>query len=338
MVAKTARSPSVEELSLFVEFAPAAMAMVDKEMRYVVVNNRWRVDLALGDQELIGRSHYEVVPDMPAHWLEVHRRCLAGATQKCDEDRFVRADGTVTWQRWEVHPWRDAAGQIGGLLIFGEDITARKNRDLAMLESATREQQRLGRDLHDGLGQELAAISLLTAALAARGTTQGASHEAAVAQLSLLAQRAVATCRAMAHGLSPLEFSGNDLTRALREMLSLQLGTFGLQTHFDVNQTSPLRLDRVAQENLYRIAQEAVSNARLHAHANLIQVVVEVNPRIVRLEVRDDGSGMPAQATSKGGIGIKVMSVRAGIIGARLSVEPGRTGGTTVLVECPQPQ
>ena len=172
MLAGTAVSPALADLERFVEFAPAAMAMCDRQMRYLVVNARWRIDLVLGDQDLIGRSHYEVVPDMPRHWRDVHRRCLAGAIEKCEEDRFVRADGTVTWQRWEVRPWQDASGEIGGILIFGEDITERKERELMMLAASTREQQRLGRDLHDGLGQELAAISMLAGPSRSRSSTR----------------------------------------------------------------------------------------------------------------------------------------------------------------------
>ena len=73
---------------------------------------------------VIGRSHYEVFPEIPEAWRQGHQRCLAGATEKTDGERLVRADGTVLWLKREVRPWRDTQGNIGGLVISWEDITA----------------------------------------------------------------------------------------------------------------------------------------------------------------------------------------------------------------------
>ena len=321
----------LEELALFVDFAPAAMAMFDRQMRYLVVNQRWRTDFSLGDQDLIGRSHYELFPDIPDRWKEVHRRCLAGATEHCADDRFETQDGSVYWLRWEVHPWRDRAGGIGGLLIFSENITPLKLLELALLESTAREQQRIGRDLHDGLGQELTGIAFLAAALAKSSEPEAARH------LAELARHAIGTCRATAHGLAPLDYADGDLLRALQEMVELQSGAFGLPVRWQVTQAAPLRLAPLACEHLFRIAQEAVNNARHHAQASAIDVTLEVRATAVRLDVVDDGVGLAAPPLVTSGIGLKVMAARAGLIGACLSVDPMPRGGTRVRVECPQP-
>ncbi len=116
-------------LRLFVEHSPAAIAMLDREMNYIVASRRYQKDYSLGDQDLSGRSHYEVFPEIPEHWKEIHRRCLAGAVEKNDEDPFPRADGSLDWVRWEIRPWHEPGGEIGGIILFSEVITERKKAE-----------------------------------------------------------------------------------------------------------------------------------------------------------------------------------------------------------------
>jgi PAS domain S-box-containing protein len=113
-------------LRLFVEHAPAAIAMFDREMNYLVASRRFLADYNLGDQDIIGRSHYEVFPEISGRWREIHSRCLAGAVEKAEEDLFPRADGKADWVRWEIRPWHEAQGEIGGIILFSEVITERK--------------------------------------------------------------------------------------------------------------------------------------------------------------------------------------------------------------------
>jgi PAS domain S-box-containing protein len=115
-----------EQLRLCVEHSPTAIVMLDREMKYLVVSHRWMEAYRLGEQSIVGRSHYEVMSDIPQRWIEILQRCLAGAIEKCDEDPFLRTDGTTDWVRWEVRPWRQADGAIGGIIIFSENITERK--------------------------------------------------------------------------------------------------------------------------------------------------------------------------------------------------------------------
>jgi PAS domain S-box-containing protein len=110
-------------LELFVEHSPAAIAMFDCQMRYIVASRRYLMDYQLGDQKLAGRSHYEMFPEIPARWKEIHQRCLAGAIEKAEQDPFLRSDGRLDWVRWEIRPWRELSGEIGGVILFSEVIT-----------------------------------------------------------------------------------------------------------------------------------------------------------------------------------------------------------------------
>jgi diguanylate cyclase (GGDEF)-like protein/PAS domain S-box-containing protein len=126
---------SKELLRLFIKHAPVALAMFDREMRYLAASQRWLEENAPVGQEIIGRCHYEIIPDVPERWKEAHRRGLAGETLRSDEDRFERADGIVAWIRWVVIPWRTADGVVGGIILFAEDITRWKRAQREIAES-----------------------------------------------------------------------------------------------------------------------------------------------------------------------------------------------------------
>ena len=126
---------SEEKLQLFVKHAPAAISMLNADMRYLAVSDRWLADFGLTGQRILGVSHYSLFPESPERWRQIHRRCLAGAVERSEVELFERADGFPQWIRWEVHPWHRASGKIGGIIIFSEDITERKLLEDRLLQA-----------------------------------------------------------------------------------------------------------------------------------------------------------------------------------------------------------
>ena len=144
-VAHASLQRSAEQLRQFVEQAPAAVAMFDRDMRYLAYSRRWLQLVAEGyhsAQNLVGTLHYTEFPDFPEHWKEAHRRALAGEIVRCENDVVVLPDGREEVTRWETIPWYNHSGQVGGVLLFVEQITER-----AQIERHLRDSEALYRSL-----------------------------------------------------------------------------------------------------------------------------------------------------------------------------------------------
>ena len=132
-----------ERLSLFIEHVPSAIAMFDSQMHYLATSRRWLTDYNLSQEDIIGCSHYDVFPEVPEHWKEDHRQVLAGETVKSEEDSFVRANGDVDWLRYELRPWFNQEGKIGGVIMFTEVITEMKQAKEALRQANAELEQRV---------------------------------------------------------------------------------------------------------------------------------------------------------------------------------------------------
>ena len=132
-----AKAADREHVDRLIENLPVAIAMLDLDLRYLVVSQRWVEEYGLSGVPLVGRRHYDVFPEISEPWKSIHQRALAGELVRSESERFERTDGTCQWLRWEVRPWRNVQDKISGILIFSEDITARKQQEEARDRLAT---------------------------------------------------------------------------------------------------------------------------------------------------------------------------------------------------------
>jgi PAS domain S-box-containing protein len=127
-----------DQLLSLIKEAPISIAMFDHDMCYIATSQRWVNDYGLSYDNLVGRSHYDVFPDLPEYWREAHRKGLSGETLKNDDDFWIREDGTKYWLRWAIVPWHDTRGEIGGLIISAEDISEHKKAEEELRKSEER--------------------------------------------------------------------------------------------------------------------------------------------------------------------------------------------------------
>lgn len=212
----------------------------------------------------------------------------------------------------------------------------RQNLEQQILEISEREQRRIGQDLHDGLGQHLAGIELMTQSLEQKLAAKSRNEAAQAAKIAQHVRDAIRQTRALARGLSPVEMDANGLMSALHELAVNVQSMFRVNCTFQCDQPVLLAENTVAT-HLFRIAQEAVTNAIKHGKAGRIEIVLAAMPEHLLLSVRDDGAGLAPGATVGNGMGLRIMHYRATVMGGSLAVQREPAGGTAVVCSIPQP-
>lgn len=316
-----------------VESARDAILLADGAGRFELVN-RSCIELLGAEraQELLGRQVVDFVAASSLASVERRWRQLLeqGGSVPPLVIRMRRLDGTEV----EVESVASAylAGGRHNVHVVLRDLGERRRLEREVVEAATAEQERIGREIHDGIGQKLTGLGLLCAGLRQRLLRE--RHEEAAAAADMLLQElqtATAEVRMLARGLSPIRIDNGSLGAALQGLADSVACSAGLVCELVLHGDVP-GLDEGVATQLYRIAQEALNNAVKHAGARRLAVELEVRGAHACLQVRDDGIGL-AQARHDG-LGMSTMRHRAALIGASLEVESAPGAGTRVRCCC----
>jgi signal transduction histidine kinase len=213
------------------------------------------------------------------------------------------------------------------------DISEQKRLQQELINLSEREQRRLGRELHDGLGQLLTGTALFSRLLADKLATQGRPEATEAAQVADWIQQAVGTAHDVAHGLYPESLASHGLQIALEALVAQTAQLFGIACRLEGSIPDDL-LSLSAALHLYRIAQESLTNAVKHGQATWVVIQLEVTPEHLCMRVQDNGTGMP-QDVLPGGMGQRNMQTRAALLDATLSIGSTETGGTQVTLHMP---
>ena len=213
-------------------------------------------------------------------------------------------------------------------------ITERERLERELLEVSESEQRRIGQDLHDSLCQHLTGTALAAQSLAERLASRDVPDARAAHQLVELVADAISQARSLAKGLNPLEMHSDGLMEALDDFAATTRQLFKIECAFECDYPVLIR-DTGAAGQLYRIAQEAVSNAIKHGQATRVAIALDVQEDGAVLSVHDNGIGCPERLPGSDGMGLRIMSHRAKVIGATLDIQRNPDGGTTVSCTFP---
>lgn len=303
---------------------PVIAGRLDGEGRVVEVQGEGLQERELAPRHLLGKVFADLYPqsrDAVAH-------ALAGGGAS------FTLGGRQGDGEWLVDFSVSADAELGGgATFFGRDLTERRRLERELLTASDTEQQRIGADLHDGLGQQLTGLACMAAALRDRLRAKLPAETATAEMVARLANEATEQSRALARGLSPVQLEEHGLATALEDLSYQAQRLHNIECRFTLRGPSP-EMDHIGCTHLYRIVQEAIHNAVRHGTAQRVRVGLVTRGGRHRLVVLDDGQGFDSQARRwEGGRGLRLMHYRANMFGGVLAVRSSLGLGTRVTCD-----
>jgi PAS domain S-box-containing protein len=313
--------PEDDALLHFFNESSDLLAIVSSTGQFKQLNPAWERALGWPVDALLGRTFHELVhpQDRPVTGTE-------------NENRVRCQEGSWRWLQWRTSP----LAHRRDLYLIARDVTLLRALEEQVLTTLDEERDRVGRELHDGLCQDLAAIAAFSASLA-RTINPATTPQAAVArQIGSLLGEAIQHTRDFARGCTPLHLKETGLAVALTEFCRTTEARFKIKCRFQGS------LDRQVtaasrRVHLYRIVQEAVGNAIMHGRAGRIEVSLGFHEDRGSLVILDDGRGLGEANEPHVGIGRYTMAYRARRIGATLEWQRRHPTGTAVVCVFPMP-
>jgi PAS domain S-box-containing protein len=287
-------------------------------------------------EQIIGREIDVLLPEAARDGVLEKLRHILHTGETATYEFEAAEDGQVQYFENRAVLVRDDG--IGtGISISTRDITERKRLEQEILDVSGRERQSIGRDLHDGLGQELTGVALMLRGLANRVQQHCPDALHSVNEIVGLVNESIENARSLARGLLPVRAETGGLTFALRELAARSRDLYELEVNFRAEVRPELRLDETDASHLYRIAQEALTNSARHGHATLVDIFLFGNRNTFLLSITDNGEGIHLPMSPYTGMGLKIMRYRAGMIGAKFEITPNEPHGTVVRITGEQP-
>lgn len=316
-----------------------AIISVDARQRIVLFNAAAETMFRCPAIKALGGSLEQFIPP---RFHAAHARYLQRFGKTSVTSRAMGSMGATTALRadGEEFPIEASISQIevGGQKLFTvilRDITERKQLEREVLEISAREQRRIGQELHDDLCQWLAGTEFSASALAKDLARESPAHAPRALKIAEGMRQSLARARTLARGLAPTVIESEGLARALRELAANASKMFVIRCFYDGPETLRLR-DEVAALHLYRIAQEAITNAVRHGRAREVGIFLQPRKAGVSMLIRDNGSGLPKRLAPSTGMGLRTMRYRAGIIGATLEIRSHAGGGAELVCNFPK--
>ena len=301
----------------------------DREGRFIEVNRALAEMLNYPPARLLGMTLYDLdAAHLPEEIAERIARMGQAGCEHC-LTRLRRQDGS------EIEVEISARADGDGFFAFVHDVSEQRRLEREVLQVSYDERSQIGRELHDGLGQQLTAIEMMSSTLARelKGTKSGLAKSAA--QIAEYTRKAITQARHLAHGLAPVTLEREGLVAALNDLAQMTSAT-GVVCEFKCESSVQVS-DPAAATHLFRIAQEAVNNALKHAKAGGIGIHLVRRGPLVELTIEDNGRGLPHTASCEPGMGLKVIHHRARLIGGRLHVHSTPGKGVRIVCSLPTP-